>query len=221
MFSFRIPIASALPVARNGPRPAVAIAGQGAGETAAGTLRSIADTPCDLDICDTKALRVEHWRCADNPDRKVPPMLPEPTAPKRAAASARPQPWAMTPLFSVPDSGEPEEIPSPGRGSGRTRRANSRPSANSRIPASRVNRNGAAGKSSSHKDAGDLLVVTTERLRRALGRSFLRYGVAADLEAAVHAAMNVIEPVLEARDTEILRLRGLMAGQLPRRNSRP
>ena len=41
-------------------------------------------------------------------------MLPEPTVPKRAAASARPQPWAMTPLFSVPDSGEPDEIPSPG-----------------------------------------------------------------------------------------------------------
>ena len=74
-----------------------------------------------------------------------------------------------------------------------------------------------AGKSSSHKEAGDLLVVTAERLRRALGRSFLRYGVAGDLEAAVHAAMNVIEPVLEARDTEILRLRGLMAGKLPRR----
>ena len=43
------------------------------------------------------------------------------------------------------------------------------------------------------------------------------HGVAGDLEAAVHAAMNVIEPVLEARDTEILRLRGLMAGKLPRR----
>ena len=62
-----------------------------------------------------------------------------------------------------------------------------------------------------------MLVVTAKRLRRALGRSFLRYGVAGDLEAAVHAAMNVIEPVLEARDTEILRLRGLMAGKLPRR----
>ncbi len=150
-------------------------------------------------------------------------MLPEPTVPKRAAASARPQPWAMTPLFSVPDSGEPEEIPSPGRGSrgsrasGRGRRTNSRPAANSHIPANRVSRGGIAGKSSSHKDAGDLLVVTAERLRRALGRSFLRYGVAGDLEAAVHAAMNVIEPVLEARDTEILRLRGLMAGKLPRR----
>ncbi len=200
-----------------------AIAGQGARETAARTLRSIGDTPCDLDISDTKALRVEHWRCVDNPDRKVLPMLPEPTVPKRAAASARPQPWAMTPLFSVPDSGDPDEIPSPGRGSrgtrapGRARRTNSRPPANSRIPANRTNRNGTAGKSSSHKDAGDLLVVTAERLRRALGRSFLRYGVAGDLEAAVHAAMNVIEPVLEARDTEILRLRGLMAGKLPRR----
>ena len=147
-------------------------------------------------------------------------MLPEPTVPRRAAASARPQPGAMTPLFSVPDTGEPEEIPSPGRGPrapGRARRTNSRPSANSRIPAGRANRNGIAGKSSSHKDAGDLLVVTAERLRRALGRSFLRYGVAGDLEAAVHAAMNVIEPVLEARDTEILRLRGMMAGKLPRR----
>jgi hypothetical protein len=32
----------------------------------------------------------------------------------------------------------------------------------------------------------------------------------------VHAAMNVIEPVLDARDTEILRLRRLM-GKLPSR----
>ncbi len=145
-------------------------------------------------------------------------MLPEPTVPKRAAGSARPQPWAMTPLFSVPDNEQPDEIPSVGRrsrSSGRTRRANSRPSANSRLPANQVNRNAGTGKSSSHKEAGDLLVVTAERLRRALGRSFLRYGVAGDIEAAVHAAMNVIEPVLEARDTEILRLRHLMAGKVP------
>jgi hypothetical protein len=62
-----------------------------------------------------------------------------------------------------------------------------------------------------------LLAVTAERLRRSLARSFLRYGLVGDLEAAVHAAMNVIEPVLEARDTEILRLRHLMAGKVPLR----
>jgi hypothetical protein len=65
------------------------------------------------------------------------------------------------------------------------------------------------------KDPADLLAVTAERLRRALARSFLRYGIPGDLEAAVHAAMNVIDPVLEARDAEILRLRRLMAGKVP------
>jgi len=34
---------------------------------------------------------------------------------------------------------------------------------------------------------------------------------------AVHAAMNVVEPVLDARDTEILRLRRLMGAKLPGR----
>jgi hypothetical protein len=32
--------------------------------------------------------------------------------------------------------------------------------------------------------------------------------------------MNVIEPVLDARDTEILRLRRMMAGQVPGQGSR-
>jgi hypothetical protein len=63
-----------------------------------------------------------------------------------------------------------------------------------------------------------LLTVTAERLRRALGRSFLRYGISGDVETAVHAAMNVVEPVLDARDTEILRLRRLMASKLPGRS---
>jgi hypothetical protein len=62
-----------------------------------------------------------------------------------------------------------------------------------------------------------LLAVTAQRLRRALARSFLRYGVPGDLDAAVHAAMNVIEPVLDARDTEILRLRRLMTAKIPGR----
>ena len=162
----------------------------------------------------------------------------------RAARAPRPQPGGMTPLFSVPGSGEPDdEIPSPVRGtlgsrgprgtrdprsardprgsgaSGRARRANSRPPANPPIPASRVSRNGIAGKASPHIDAGELLAVTAERLRRSLARSFLRYGIAGDLEAAVYAAMNVVEPVLEARDTEILRLRLLMAGKIPGRLS--
>jgi hypothetical protein len=59
----------------------------------------------------------------------------------------------------------------------------------------------------------DLLAVTIERLRRALWRSFLRYGIPGDLDSAVHAALNVIEPVMEARDTEILRLRRLIAAK--------
>ena len=133
-------------------------------------------------------------------------MLPEPTIPKRRAAASAPQPWVMTPLFCVPDEGEPRVSSDSGR---RAARPPSR-RVNPRGPASRARRDGLA-------DPPDLLTVTAQRLRRALARSFLRYGVPGDPEVAVHAAMNVIEPVLEARDTEILRLRGLMAGKLPRR----
>jgi hypothetical protein len=61
-------------------------------------------------------------------------------------------------------------------------------------------------KTGPRKDTADLLAVTLERLRRALWRSFLRYGITGDLDTAVHAAMDVIGPVLEARDAEIMRL---------------
>ena len=140
-------------------------------------------------------------------------MLPEPTLPKRRRAApgpaAAPQPWAMTPLFAVPDNPEPDVIPSPGRPAahpaGRSRRAGSR------LPASRAHR---SPGQVARKEQADLLVVTGERLRRALGRSFLRYGIPGDPESAVHAAMNVIEPVLDARDTEILRLRRLLGPKL-------
>ncbi len=140
-------------------------------------------------------------------------MLPEPTLPKRRRATqAQPQPWAMTPLFAVPDS--PDEIPPPGRQAvrppGRARRPNSR-------QARPNNPNSPDNSRKSHKEPADLLTVTAERLRRALGRSFLRYGIPGDPEAAVHAAMNVVEPVLDARDTEILRLRRMMGGKLPGR----
>jgi hypothetical protein len=135
-------------------------------------------------------------------------MLPEPTIPKRRAASPAPQPWVMTPLFCVPDEDEPVPVPVPGRRAarppGRSRRANPRG------PAGRAKRDG-------QPDPPDLLAVTAQRLRLALARSFLRYGVPGDLEAAVHAAMNVIEPVLQARDTEILRLRRLMPAKRPSR----
>ena len=153
-------------------------------------------------------------------------MLPEPTLPKRRrGAPAPPQPWAMTPLFAVPASTESsstessstessstefEVLASPGRAirpPGRARRPNSRLAAGKAGPR----------KTGPHKEPADLLAVTAERLRRALGRSFLRYGIPGDLETAVHAAMNVIEPVLDARDTEILRLRRLMSAKLPGR----
>ena len=134
-------------------------------------------------------------------------MLPEPTLPKRRRTAPGPaaqsQPGAMTPLFAVPDS--PDMVPPPGR-------QDTRSPARGRRPNSRQARPG-----NSRKEPADLLTVTTERLRRALGRSFLRYGVPGDVETAVHAAMNVIEPVLDARDTEILRLRRLMGGKLPGR----
>jgi hypothetical protein len=66
-------------------------------------------------------------------------------------------------------------------------------------------------KTAPGKDTSELLAVTADRLRRALARSFLRYGVPGDTDVAVHAAMNVVEPVLVARDTELHRLRGLVA----------
>jgi hypothetical protein len=117
----------------------------------------------------------------------------------------------MTPLFCVPDEGEPAPVPVPAatgrraaRTPGRSRRASPRG------PASRTKRDGLP-------DPPDLLAVTAQRLRRALARSFLRYGVPGDLETAVHAAMNVVEPVLQARDTEILRLRRLVPAKRPSR----
>jgi hypothetical protein len=152
-------------------------------------------------------------------------MLPEPTIPKRRAAAPAPQPWVMTPLFCVPDTDEDEgdPVPAPGRRPGRPpgRRGTPRGPASPRGPA---NPRGAAsprgpgsprGAGTSAKrdglpDPPDLLAVTAQRLRRALARSFLRYGIPGDPDAAVHAAMNVIEPVLQARDTEIVRLRRLM-----------
>jgi hypothetical protein len=136
-------------------------------------------------------------------------MLPEPTLPKRRraapGAATQPQPGAMTPLFAVPDS--PDLVPPSGRQDSRApgrRRPNSR-------------QGGPGNPAKPRKEPPDLLTVTAERLRRALGRSFLRYGVSGDPETAVHAAMNVFEPVLDARDTEILRLRRLMGGKLPGR----
>jgi hypothetical protein len=140
-------------------------------------------------------------------------MLPEPTLPKRRRAargpSNPPQPGAMTTLFAVPDS--PDMIPPPGRQDTRAPARGRRPNSRQAGPGNPGN----PGKPP--KEQADLLTVTAERLRRALGRSFLRYGISGDPETAVHAAMNVIEPVLDARDTEILRLRRLMGGKLPGR----
>lgn len=65
------------------------------------------------------------------------------------------------------------------------------------------------------REPADLLALTPERFRRALWRSFLRCGVTGDLDTAVHAAMVVVGPVLEARDTEISRLRAAASGVTP------
>jgi hypothetical protein len=158
-------------------------------------------------------------------------MLPEPTLPKRAAAaSAQPESAVMIPLFCVPDDPGPDPLPgrrgarSPARGRRPNPRANplTSPPANPRRPAGRAPSaarapRGTAAASGTGKESADLLAVTAQRLRRALARSFLRHGIPGDLEAAVHAAMNVVEPVLQARDTEILRLRRLMTPKLPAR----
>lgn len=141
-------------------------------------------------------------------------MLPEPTIPKRRAASPAAQPWVMTPLFRVPDEDEPVPVPVSGsravRPPGRGGRANPPDPAGPRAARSRAKRDGLP-------EGPDLLAVTAQRLRRALARSFLRYAVPGDLETAVHAAMNVVEPVLQARDTEILRLRRLTSAKRPNR----
>jgi hypothetical protein len=61
----------------------------------------------------------------------------------------------------------------------------------------------------------DLLTVTPERFRRALWRSFLRCGLTGDIDTAVHAAMIVISPVIQAKDSEITRLRTAVARSKP------
>jgi hypothetical protein len=66
----------------------------------------------------------------------------------------------------------------------------------------------------------DLLAVTPERFRQALRRSFLRHGISGELDTAVHAAMNVFGPVLEARDEEITRLNQTLARAKPRARAR-
>jgi hypothetical protein len=171
-------------------------------------------------------------------NRKVTPMLPEPTLAKREAATpVLPPAWEMTPLFCEPDVAGPSAGPShpPRRWATQSRRPRHRPNPGSRAvrgtrsPAPTGNSGTVAtlksvprknsgpsasrrdGPSASRKDSADLLAVTAEWLRHALRRSFLRYNVAGDLDAAVHAAMNVIEPVLEARDTELARLTRLAA----------
>jgi hypothetical protein len=148
-------------------------------------------------------------------------MLPQPTLPKRPAPAMPPR-EVMTPLFALP-GGEPDPGRSPrhraARPPGRGRRGTAR------LPAARADRDvplparraGRAVRGEPGPDHADLLAVTAPRLRRALARSFLRYGVPGDPERAVHAAMNVVEPVLEARDSEILRLRDLIAASSPRR----
>src|SRR3974390_2096085 len=113
------------------------ITGSRVGELPERTLRSTDDTPCDLDICDMSALKGEHQRCEDNPDRKATPMLPEPTLPKRRAASlASPEPWVMTPLFAGPDGDQPDVPRPPGHRTARPPTRGRRPS--SRRPAGRA-----------------------------------------------------------------------------------
>ncbi len=70
----------------------------------------------------------------------------------------------------------------------------------------------------SRKHTVDLLALTPERFRRALWRSFLRCGISGDVDGAIHAAMTIIVPVLEAKDAEITRLREAVAqGSAPGR----
>lgn len=143
-------------------------------------------------------------------------MSPEATIAKPPAAPpALTRPWVMTPLFCPPAGPDPDAARSrpPGRRAAASpragRRASTRPAGGRGHPGRQTVKTGSA------KESADLLAVTADRLGRALSRSFLRYSIPGDLDAAVHAALNVIEPVLEARDTEIRRLRGLIAARIP------
>jgi hypothetical protein len=189
------------------------------GNAVFGTLRSVGDTPCDLDIYDVKPAKREHQRCDDNPKRKATPMLPEPTLPKpQAAAASLQRTWVMTPLFCAPSSSASANPAQPAgrRSASAPRRAPRRPG--SRSQKSQGNRSLVAVKPGPPRtDTADLLTISADQLQRALWRSFLRYGVAGDLDTAVHAAMNVIEPVLAARDTEIGRLLKARTPRGPRR----
>ena len=123
-------------------------------------------------------------------------------------------------MFCPPDSAEQDAAwsqPIGRRAAVSPRRASRR--VGPRPPARQANPGRVTAKARPHDDTGDLLAITPERLRQALWRSFLRYGIPGDLDSAVHAAMNVTEPVLQARDAEILRLRGLAA--VKTRASRP
>ena len=115
-------------------------------------------------------------------------MLPEPTLPKRRRAAlgpaTQPQAGAMTPLFAVPDS--PDMFPPPGR-------QETRAPARGRRPNSRQARADSPGKP--RKEPADLLTVTAERLRRALGRSFLRYGISGDPVSYTHLTLPTTERV--------------------------
>lgn len=139
-------------------------------------------------------------------NRKATPMLPEPTIPKpQAAPAALQRPWEMTPLFCAPgSSGSANPAESPARRPRAPRRTSRRVSP--RPQTGQAKRGLATVKTGPGKDPADLLTAGPERLQRALWRSFLRYGISGDLDTAVHAAMNVVEPVLEARDAEIRRL---------------
>jgi hypothetical protein len=141
-------------------------------------------------------------------------MLPEPTLPKPPATAPALSQRQVTPL---PVGDGPDPALSPGRRPRQQRPPGRDRRASSRLPAGRASRGGAKGESRPGDDPGDLLAITAQRLRGALARSFLRHEIPGDLQAAVHAAMNVIEPVLHARDTEILRLRRLMAARIPGR----
>ena len=160
-------------------------------------------------------------------------MLPEPTIAKPPASTAGSRPWVMTPLFCVPgiaDGGAAPSHPPRYRSTGParrgSRRSNLRPTRSQlnqgqpnqrQLTQGTVNSARTTVKAPVRKDTTELLAVTAEWLRRALCRSFLRYNIAGDLESAVHAAMNVIEPVLQARDSEITRLRDLISVKTPGR----
>jgi hypothetical protein len=177
---------------------------------------------CEPDVADPGAGPSHPPRRWAGPSRR-PRHRPNPR-PRAVRGTRTPAPTGNSPTGLSPAAKSP--VPNNPLGNSAAlnrdspRRATNRTPARNNTKTARNSTTTAGVKTVPRKDPADLLAVTAEWLRRALRRSFLRYNVTGDLDAAVHAAMNVVGPVLDARDTELARLGRLAtAGRATRRSA--